>query len=74
MFLVFSACPWLEMTVSLTYPGDRGRDDEGGWRGMGCPARVDGSSQWARGPFFGVFLVDVSANVCAIGVLVEIVA
>ena len=21
MFLVFSACPWLEMTVSLTYPG-----------------------------------------------------
>ena len=101
VFLVFSACPWLEMTVSLTYPGDRG---EAGWdapSGLGgrfwrvgpgsCyPVRwspYGGLARHGRGYassfrlrlrgsvlFFWVLSVDVSADVCAIGVLVKIVA
>ena len=50
--------------------GEQGRAR---WGGMRRPAWVDGSSQWGRGPFFGVLSVGVSADVCVIGLLVEIV-
>ena len=65
MFPVFSACPRLKMTVSLTYPGmwGRGRGGDWDWASWGNAYR------WSRGGS-----VDLSAKICAIDVLVEIMA